>query len=128
MLWRQKRGYIPRPQDKRAWDNDFFRKVEVQNDSEVLVGWLNSGCVTRYNRRNLLNEIKKLILKIWEVQIIHVFREGNESLVHDRGLRIVDVSPAQLLSFLREDESVHGEGETGLCDRSSGLLLLVVRG
>jgi ribonuclease HI len=54
-----------------------FKNVELEVDSEAVVGVIKSGCTMSYGGSTLLKRIWKLLEKDWKVEISHVYREAN---------------------------------------------------
>jgi ribonuclease HI len=54
-----------------------FKNVELEVDSEAVVGVIKSGCTMSYGGSTLLKRIWQLLEKDWKVEISHVYREAN---------------------------------------------------
>ncbi|CAI0502095.1 unnamed protein product [Linum tenue] len=74
-----------------------LRHVQVQTDSHIAIQ-LVEGAGERHPHLALVSEVRRLLALDWQVEVIHVFREGNvvadylASLGHSRppGFHFVD--------------------------------------
>ncbi|CAN1769908.1 Putative ribonuclease H protein At1g65750, partial [Linum perenne] len=69
-----------------AWDWG-YRKVQLQLDSRCAVSLLQSNGLEDHAHTSTIHSARYLIRRDWEVQIIHVHREGNHvaDLLASRG-------------------------------------------
>ncbi|EEF37876.1 nucleic acid binding protein, putative [Ricinus communis] len=61
---------------KLAW-NMGYRELIVEVDSKLVAGWLNADQTCMNDCSNLIYACRELIRKDWNVDVRHVFREGN---------------------------------------------------
>lgn len=54
-----------------------FSKVELNVDSTIIIGMLNSGNATGIDSISLLDRIMWLMKRIWELKVNHTYREAN---------------------------------------------------
>ena len=74
-----------------AWARG-FRRVMLEVDSKLVVGWLLAHKEPRLSLVNLTQACKKELEKNWEIHIVHAYRECNRAahllasatLHHDR--------------------------------------------
>jgi len=59
-----------------AWDQG-FRRVELEGDSELVVGFLQSGISEAHPLAFLVRLCHGLLSKDWLVRVSHVYREAN---------------------------------------------------
>ncbi|XVF81675.1 hypothetical protein PTKIN_Ptkin15bG0174300 [Pterospermum kingtungense] len=93
-----------------AWSMG-IRRVKLGIDSKLVVGWLNGvhGNCVRF--QNLLSVIHDLLVRNWEVQVSHIYRECNRvadllaSIVvtHARGLCVEENPPRVVQDALWDD-------------------------
>lgn len=57
-----------------AWKNG-YRRVILELDSQLVVGWLRSSGMPRLSLVNLVDRCMALLSKPWEVKIEQVYRE-----------------------------------------------------
>ncbi|CAA7018667.1 unnamed protein product [Microthlaspi erraticum] len=94
-----------------AWEKK-ITKLEVEVDSELVVGILKQGIAASHPLSFLARMCHGFLLKDWEVRISHVFREANRvadglanlAFTLSLGFHLFDVVPSSLESLLWEDE------------------------
>ncbi|CAI0374831.1 unnamed protein product [Linum tenue] len=62
---------------QRAWDEG-YRKVQLQLDSQVAVKLLQDTGYRDHAQAGVLSRAHELISREWEVDIKHIYREGNK--------------------------------------------------
>ena len=96
-----------------TWDKG-FRKVVLESDSRVAVGFITGDNVRVDKNYNLIMQIKNMVSREWEVEILHVYREANcvaDWLANfgltrellDRGADIITDPPSGLYTLLYYD-------------------------
>ncbi|CAL1358444.1 unnamed protein product [Linum trigynum] len=60
-----------------AWD-DGYRKVQLQLDSQVAVHLLQDKNYRDHAQAGVLSKAQELLSRQWDVDIIHIYREGNK--------------------------------------------------
>jgi ribonuclease HI len=55
-----------------------FKNVELEVDSDAVVGVIKRGCTMSYAGSTLLKRICQLLEKDWSVEISHIYREANK--------------------------------------------------
>jgi len=98
-----------------AWERG-FRRVELEVDSKLVVGFLQTGVTEMHPLSFLVRLCHGFISRDWLVRVTHVYREANrlaDGLANyafslDFGFLSLDVCPESVLSIMFED--VNGSG------------------
>ncbi|CAA7048646.1 unnamed protein product [Microthlaspi erraticum] len=94
-----------------AWEKRCTRVV-LEVDSELMVGFLQTGISDTHPLSFLVRRYHSLIAKDWIVRVTHVYREANclaDGLTNytfslPLGYHFFDVAPMDVVSILNEDE------------------------
>lgn len=87
------------------------RKVIVESDSLLAVNTINSQQETSNSTWTLIQTIRNLLQRDWEVRIVHIYWEANVVAVRlenvakglQRGWHMFDTSPIELKDLLQND-------------------------
>ncbi|KAJ1388116.1 Ribonuclease H domain [Sesbania bispinosa] len=91
-----------------AWDKE-YRKVHCETDSLEVIHMLNHDPSSLFGQtKRLLEQLKYLLSRPWEIRVSHVFREANmiaDYLAHfnsrsSEGVAVLDQPPSQILDLL----------------------------
>lgn len=93
-----------------AWDRG-FRRLIIECDSAVAVQLISKECLPCHLQWRMVQKIKEWCSREWEIQIQHVFREGNMladwlakfAQCHPLGLQWLSQPPKECLLILQDD-------------------------
>ncbi|EOY08210.1 Uncharacterized protein TCM_022554 [Theobroma cacao] len=93
-----------------AWETG-HRRIELQIDNSTAVKVINPTSTVISHNYDLIQVIKRLLMKQWVVKIRHVFREenivadrmANMGITQEGGFMLFDVPPPEINSFLLHD-------------------------
>ena len=88
-----------------------IKKLILEVDSMLVVNWLKKVSACDSNQANLIHICLDFLRRNWEVQISHIYREGNQladylvnkALHIERGIQVLNNAPADVFQLLHND-------------------------